>query len=186
MNRMQFVDVVIPEQYVELIQAALMQVYQRLTWDLREVYGIVELPVLSYDDLLKTPMAATLAQIARAAAGQVEHSEANDVELVECVQSAMELFFSSPLMSSYSIPEAFWGTPVGAMIARARLWVRGDALITLAECAKRHGISLPAVSAAATDGRLTVFYDPDARSAYQGARLVSREESDALWGEPVS
>jgi hypothetical protein len=168
----------IPEQYIEPIRFAIRAVYNRAHWTLTHHYGFTphtgEMPILDNDALLLTPVADTLAEIARAAAGQREHDGVLDGELAEAIQEIAEMLFANPLTGSYAIPETFWTTDLGAMIARARIWLRDD-LITIAEAAELADVSLPAITQAANTGRLTIWVDPDA-PAHQGRRLVSLSE----------
>jgi len=171
----------IPDTYIGAILETLRADFNRSTWNMRENYGLYSLPILTNDDLFLTPFASTLASIARAAAGQREHDEVADEILAEEIQSVCESLFSTPATYTYTIPDAFWDTGLGMMISRAQLWLRGDQLITIAEAAQRFDKTIQAVSQAVNDGRLHGYRDPDANQR-QGARLVSIQETESLWG----
>jgi len=171
----------IPEQYAETIREALAQVYHRAQWNMQEHFGLYDLPQIHGEGLLLTPVAETFAEIARAAAGARQHEEFGDGVLQECIQTIMELLFASPLLSTYDVPDVFWQSPLGAMVARAMIWLRQDELITLNQAAEIAGISVPAISQAVDAGRLHPYFDPDATNPQRGRRLVSRAEVQALW-----
>jgi hypothetical protein len=166
----------IPAAYRQPIQLLIQQVYQHLTWTLQEDFGIHDLPLLIPADLLLTPFADELALLARAAAGELQHDDFGDGVLMETIQSICEILFANPVVAFYEIPESFWTSPIGAMIARAQLWLRRDQLITLKEAADLLGLKPPSVTAMTRDGRLTVYVDPDAPNPTRSRRLVSRVE----------
>jgi hypothetical protein len=167
----------IPEMYRDTVAQAVAQIYQRMRWHMQEQFGFYDLPLQI--DPLHTMLADTLSEIARAAAGEREHSDFSDGELMECIQTVMELLFASPVSGTYTIPSEFWGTQLGGMVARAQLWLRHDELITIADAAELRGVSVQAISQAVDGGRLTAYIDPDATQR-QGRRLVSKSEVEHL------
>jgi len=174
---------VIPEQYAEAIYQALERIYGRAMWNMQQQFGMYDLPPLHGEALLLTPVAETLAEIACAAAGERQHDEFDDGVLQECIQSVMEMLFASPLLNTYDVPDVFWQSPLGAMVARAMIWLRRDELITLNQAAEIAGISVPAISQAVDAGRLRAYFDPDATNPQRGRRLVSRAEVQEVWNK---
>jgi hypothetical protein len=172
----------IPDQYKETIVNFLHHYWEGRKWEMQESFGFHQLPILSEDQLLLTPLADDLARIARAAAGETARGpEDFNVDIVyETIQGLMEdLYCPRGLTTAYDIPARFYDTPLGQMVARAWLWLQGDELITLKEAAEIRGVSIPAMSQAVKDGRLTRYVDPNA-SARQGRTLVSRAEVEAM------
>lgn len=171
----------IPDQYKETILHFLRQYWEGRKWEMQESFGFYQLPILTDDQLLTRPLAHSLAQIARAAAGQIK--EADDFvrgTIYETIQGLMEdLFAPRGLGTAHQIPATFWDAPLGQMVARAMLWIKGDELINLKEAAKIRGVSVPAISRAVTNGRLTRYVDPDAPQR-QGRTLVSKAEVEAM------
>jgi hypothetical protein len=178
----------IPEAYHDTILNFLRQYWSGRKWEMQESFGFYQLPILTDDQLLTRPLADTLAQIARAAAGQIQ--DPDDLlrgEIYEGIQGLMQDLFAPPgLGLAYHdrgptaapgghIPASFWESNLGQMVARALIWLKGDKLITLAEAAAMRGVSIPAMSQAVRDGRLTRYVDPNARRR-QGRTLVSRAE----------
>jgi hypothetical protein len=170
----------IPDQYYLTILNFLRQYYEGRKWEMQESFGFYQLPALTEDQLLLTPLAHQLAMIARAAAGEVSGGDSVRGTVYEGLQGLMEdLFAPRGLGTAYHIPATFYDSPLGQMVARAFLWLKGDELITLAQAAEMRGVTIPAMSQAVKDGRLTRYVDPNA-GARQGHTLVSRAEVEAM------
>lgn len=172
----------IPDQYCQTVREFLSQYWSGRKWELQESFGFHQLPILTNEQLLLTPLAHQLAMIARAAAGEIP-DEADDLTkgtLHEGIQGLMEdLYAPRGIGTAYHIPATFWDSPLGQMVARAYIWLKGDELITLAEAAEMRGVTIPAMSQAVKDGRLTRYVDPNAGSR-QGRTLVSRAEVEEM------
>ena len=168
-----------PDQYRETISTAIQRIYSARKWEMEQQFGFYDMPPVISP--LQMILADPLALIARAAVGELAHSEETDGELVECIQTVMEVLFSNPLLNFYQIPNEFWKIDIGAMIARAQLWLHND-LITMVECAEKFGVTVQAVSQAIDAGRLRGYADPDA-SQRQGSRKISLGEATELWGK---
>ena len=175
-------DVQIPERYKETVEQFLLNYWTRRTWEIEQTVLGVQVGPVRPDVLFNSALADQLAEIARAAAGEMEHSENGWTEgvLQEGIQDLMDRLFAPPgLSSSYQIPENFWEHPLGQMVARALLWIRGDGLITLTEAAEIRGVTVQAISQAVAAGRLTRYVDPDAANPQKGRVLVSRREVES-------
>lgn len=171
----------IPEAYRETITSFLRQYWEGRKWEMQESFGFHQLPFLTNDQLLTRPLAHQLAQTARAAAGQIQDpSDTVKGVVYEGIQGLMEdLYCPRGLTTAYDIPARFYLTPLGQMVARALLWLKGDELISLVEAADIRGVSVPAISRAVQNGRLTRYVDPDAPKR-QGRTLVSRAEVEGM------
>lgn len=174
--------VTFPAQYEVACLEFLRANWDRRSWQMREEFGFHNLPHLIDDDLRRTFLAETLAEIARAAAGEISRSdEARAGEVYECTQSLAESLFAPPgLGAAYHIPPEFWETPIGAMIARSHIWLRGDDLITIAEAARLRGVTPQAIGQAIDDGRLTGYIDSSAPNPRKARRLVSRRQVEEM------
>jgi hypothetical protein len=71
----------------------------------------------------------------------------------------------------HSTPEAFWASPVGYKILRARVWANQDQLITLSAAAEISGMSLSVLSQRMTRGQLPGYRDPKVRNPKHGRRV---------------
>ena len=170
-----------PEQYAEACTSFLALYWQGRKWEMQEGFGFHQLPILMEDDLRRTMLAESLSMIAHAAAGDFDRENEMLVgEIYEHIQDLMEYLFAPPGLSmAYSIPNSFWESPLGSMVARAQVWLRGDELITLKEAAEIRGITIQAISQAVKAGRLTRYIDPD-KPERQERTLVSRKEIEEM------
>lgn len=167
--------VVSPQE--KIIKEFVTEYYHRRRWEIEQAF-FVSLPLLTEDKLAASPIADALADIARAAGGEIPHSDDGDVEgiIYEAVQDVCERLFAPPgLVGCYMIPPAFWETPIGEMLARALIWCQRDELITIRKAARLAGVTVQAISAAIDAGRLRAFTDPGAPRR-QGRRLVRRND----------
>ena len=171
--------IIFPEQCAETCREFLRQHWQRRRWEMQESFGFHNLPLMTDEQLAHTILAENLAVIARAAAGETKYSEWNADYLAETIRSVMESIFAPSVLYSYQIQEGFWDTSFGQMVARARLWMRQDELITLKEAAQALGVTIQAASKAVKNGRLTRYVDPDAPQR-QGRVLVSQQEVEGM------
>lgn len=134
-----------------------------------------------------SPLGEQISQLCRVANGEVDRATADPEfvgETAEMVQSLAETLFSTPLSSAYAIPEAFWRTDLGRVIAAAQLWVADDELITLSEAAEiLRGQSktrdLVYIRALIKKGDLTRYSDPDEPNSQRDGR-VRRSEVENL------
>lgn len=127
--------------------------------------------------IFESAFAGQIAEIARAAAGELPDDEATRV-VMEGIQDLVEQLFAPPgLTYHYKEPPEFWNeTSFGRMVRDARLWVQQDRLITQREAAEILGVSLQAVNNAIRAGRLVGYTDSAAVNPRQGGVLVSRRE----------
>ncbi len=72
---------------------------------------------------------------------------------------------------SHKTPEAFWASPVGFVILRARVWAHQDHLITLSAAAEISGMSLSVLSQRMTRGQLPGYRDPKEKNPRHGRRV---------------
>jgi len=169
--------VMIPEQYRDTILQFIQALWSHYAWHMREQFGFHSLPPTI--DASRAMITDTLAEIALAATGEITDEDALAV-VYEGIQGLMELLFAAPVgITSYQIPEGFWETAIGQMVAIALLKVRGDDLITISEAAELRSVSVPAISQAIDAHRLRAYHDPEAPSR-QGRRLVSRREVESM------
>lgn len=173
-------SVIFPEQYQTACLSVLSRIWNHYQWQMQERFGFYNITPLDAIQITRTFLAEEIALIARAAAGEIDR-ENEDLagELNETIQSTLELLFSSPLITGYQIPDEFWYSEFGQIVARAIVWLRQDQLITVTEAAELRGVSVQAISNAVRDGRLRRYVDPDEPNP-QRQTLVSRDEVDAL------
>lgn len=167
----------IPEQYQTAITEFLRTYYEERKFGVEQDFMQTCLPILDDVQLARSPLGQELAIMALAAAGQIDRADAETAdEVYECCQSMAERMFAAPGMPAfYDIPNAFWETPIGDIVARAMMWYERDELITLAEAAKLAGVALTTLTNRIERGALRAYTDPDAHER-QGRRLVRRSD----------
>ena len=84
----------------------------------------------------------------------------------------------------HKVPEAFWASPVGFMILRARVWAEQDQLITLSAAAKTSGMSLSVLSQRMARGQIPGYRDPSIKNPKHGRR-VRLSDLQALMNETI-
>jgi hypothetical protein len=72
---------------------------------------------------------------------------------------------------SHKTPDAFYTSPVGFMILRAKVWANEDRLITLSDAAQISGMSLSVLSQRMTRGQLPGYRDPKIKNPKHGRRV---------------
>lgn len=71
----------------------------------------------------------------------------------------------------HKTPDAFWTSPVGFMLLRAKVWANRDQLITLSAAADISGMSLSVLSQRMTRGQLPGYRDPNVKNPKHGRRV---------------
>lgn len=169
-----------PVQYRETIQQFLRNYYEQRKWDIEQAFLGVQLPLLPNDILYGSALADQLAEIARLAAGEMDVPTAIALGVGEGIQDLMERLFAAPGTGySYTIPQSFWQTPLGAIVSAAHFRLRGDDLITITEAARMLDVSVQAISNRIDRGQLAAYRDPDEPNP-QRARRVLRSQVEAL------
>lgn len=170
----------IPKQYQETIQQFVTEYFARRRWEIEQAFLGVQIPHLRPEAIYQSALADQLTEIARAANGEMSDDEWTRGVVYEGIQDLMERLFAPPgLTGAYDIPERFWDTPLGQMVGRAFIWVKGDELITLTAAAEIRGVSVQAISQAVRKGRLRHYIDPDAANPQKSRTLVSRADVEA-------
>ena len=164
------------EPKLELV-SDMIAIYVRLLDEL----GILDFdPPTDNKTLLNTPAARKLEAIAVYA----ETREGDSQIILGFIQSIL-MYLHAPRISSladqYSVPDEFWRTLVGRLIAKALSRLHGNELLTIKEAAQLARVSMATVSIALDTGKLTTYIDPTART-YQRRRKVLRSEVLRRWG----
>jgi hypothetical protein len=113
------------EQDLDVVKKFLSQWYTGLRRKVIATTGNLMRPILSIEELLKQPLGMDLISIANA----VEYEGKLDMDLSDTaffsIQSLCEMLFAQPYSISYDIPDYFWKTAMGNLVARAELSVKG-------------------------------------------------------------
>ncbi len=166
----------IPDQYKHIVLTFLRNYWDDVLWELRNHFGIeidiADLPVKD-DDYLRLMVASPIEDIAQAAAGG--YSNVDPGVVYESIQGLVEKLFSVPGESGYTIPQDFWSSPFGSMVALALLWSQGEELITMSEAAKISGKSVSSLSQLVDRGRIRSYPDMTEPNPTRRNRLVKSE-----------
>lgn len=162
-----------PARYRDTILDFLGEYLGRLSSELSSSYDaeVGELP--EGEELLDTPLARRLGEIARAAEGRMSRESGALMALDEDVADLLRRLFGEE--TRRTIPESFWDTPLGTMVARALLWRWEGELITIQEAVELTGLTHQGLKNAIDRGGLAAYYNPDAPQR-QGRVLVRRVE----------
>ena len=163
------------EAKLELV-SDMMAIYVELLDEL----GILDFePPTDNKTLLNTPAARKLDTIAVYA----ETGEGDSQIILDFIRSILMYLYApriSSLADQYSIPDEFWRTMVGRLIAKALSRLHGNELLTIKEAAQLARVSMATVSIALDTGKLTAYIDPTARKR-QRRRKVLRSDVLKRW-----
>lgn len=169
-----------PEQYEETCKQFLQAFWHDRTWQVEQSVLGVQIPLVMPETLYQSALADNLADIARAATGDMPYNEDRAGEIYEGIQQLMEWLFAAPgLTSTYTIPSSFWETPLGQMVGRAFVWVRQDELITISEAASILKVTGQAITNKIKSGDIRGYVNLAAPER-QGRTMVARSEIEAL------
>lgn len=173
----------IPREYQTIIEDFLLIYWIRRATEIGSLAASeIKLPPADLDELFQSRLAEDLILIARAAAGELGRDKA--AQLADCIWSLFRrLYFLNRLKEEQllrSIPEPFWTSNLGKMVARALLWLRADDLITIREAAQLVNLRIPTIRQCLDMGKLTPYYNPDAASLYHQSTFVSQIEVQQL------
>lgn len=130
------------------------------------------------EDVMRTEMGRQVMMIAQAADGTNVDGLLRG-EVYDCVQGLLERLFSVPNLTEYMVPQSFWESEFGAMVALGLVWASGDQLITMTEAADMSGKSVSSLSQLVDRGRLHAYPDMSEPNPQKRTRVL-RSEIEAL------
>ena len=86
-----------------------------------------------------SPLREEIALLCRAANGDIDRASASEQtlgEIAETLQSIVEATAGPPLLSQYTIADAYFETAIGELIAVVMAWLRGDDLISFMDAGR--------------------------------------------------
>jgi len=172
---------IFPKKYQYTIEQFLTMYWRDRVRQVQETVLGVQIPHVTNEILYQSGFAIELAEIARAAVGELERNDYNVSIIHETIQSLCERLFAVPgLGYSYDIPVSFWSTELGQMVAMARLWQMGDELISLTEAAEILKKDISTISRQVKNGDILGYFDPTATNPQKGKIKVSRRQVESL------
>lgn len=170
---------IIPEKYRRVIDRYLEQEWKEITDVTSHYFGVQWTgPAPSPNDLLTSPLGQVLAGIARCAVDQMLPNDPLGW-IEDGIESVKHLLFMPVTLDTYEIPDRFWTTGLGEMLALATKRINGDNLVTIAEASRMLRVKTEYISSKIRAGRLQKFFNPNAPQN-QGRWLVSRQEVEEL------
>lgn len=164
----------------QIIKEFLQAWYSDLSWQVSQTVLDAGLPPLSTDQLYDQLLGLDLQVLGSAVDGALPRMPDNTDEVIGICQKLLEWMFARPGMGAeYSIPAAYWETPIGWLSLRAYLWAEGDELITVTEAARLLGKPLSTVASMVKRGNLTGYVDPAEPNPRKRTR-VSRNQVENL------
>jgi len=86
------------------------------------------------------PIVTKIELLVQVANGEINRANAREIlvgQVSEAVQLVSDLLTTAPgITTNLPVPEAFWDTPIGQVIARAEIWLLGDDLISIRQAAR--------------------------------------------------
>lgn len=170
----------ISREVVGKINQHIQHVFMAAFWGGAPKPDTAQMLVEAYES---SPIVEEVTTLVRFANGEAE--EDFEGEIQETIQGLCELLFV-PIGEhySYTIPDEFWNTPLGQVMAYCQVKLRGDDLITISEAAQllrgsADNRDLVAVNGYIERGKLKAYIDPQEPNPTK-ARRVSKQEVEQL------
>lgn len=161
-----------PRDYQEVMDNALQLVYShhyRLVSQLMpEAFQS-----LSLEQLRNGPLGQDLLRLARLARGQIREPKE---QVLEAIESVVQLLFWPAAAEDYSVPRTFWDTDLGRMLALAKYRAfEPNELVSIGNAAQQLGVTRPTIYRWMDDRTLSYVRDD-----MSGRTFVVRRDIDTL------
>lgn len=161
-----------PRDYQEVMDNALQLVYShhyRLVSQLMpEAFQS-----LSLEQLRNGPLGQDLLRLARLARGQIREPKE---QVLEAIESVVQLLFWPAAAEDYSVPRVFWDTDLGRMLALAKYRAfEPNELVSIGNAAQQLGVTRPTIYRWMDDRTLSYVRDD-----MSGRTFVVRRDIDSL------
>jgi excisionase family DNA binding protein len=131
-----------PRDYQEVIDQALQLVYSHHHRLLTRLYPQA-LQSLTMDQLRAGPLGHDLSRLATLARGQTR--EPKD-QVLQAIDSVVQLLFWPAAADDYSVPRSFWDTDLGRMMALAKYRAfEPSELVSIGNAAQQLGVTRPTI-----------------------------------------
>jgi len=126
----------------QTIDDALRVVYSHHHRLVTSLYPELERP-LSIDELRAGRLGRDLSRLAALARGELREARS---QVIERIDSVLQLLFWAPMSDDYQVPRSFWETDLGRMISMAKFRAYEPAeLISIGHAAQRLGVTRPTI-----------------------------------------
>lgn len=131
-----------PRDYQEVMDNALQLVYSHHHRLVSQLFPEA-FRSLSLDQLRSGPLGQDLLRLARLARGQVREPKE---QVLEAIESVLQLLFWPAAADDYSVPRAFWDTDLGRMLALAKYRAFDPSeLVSIGNAAQQLGVTRPTI-----------------------------------------
>lgn len=128
---------------------------------------------LTLTQLRKGPLGQDLLRLARLALGQSKESKD---QVLEAIDSVLQLLFWPAAADDYSVPRAFWDTDLGRMLALSKYRAfESNELVSIGNAAQQLGVTRPTIYRWMDDRTLNYVRDD-----MSGRTFVIRKDIDVL------
>ena len=161
-----------PRDYQEVMDNALQLVYSHHYRLVSQLMPEAFQP-LSLEQLRSGPLGQDLLRLARLARGQIR--EPKD-QVLEAIDSVVQLLFWPAAAEDYSVPRTFWDTDLGRMLALAKYRAfEPNELVSIGNAAQQLGVTRPTIYRWMDDRTLNYVRDD-----MSGRTFVVRRDIDTL------
>lgn len=162
--------------YHETIDEALRIVYSHHHRLVTKLFPDAERP-LNMDALRAGPLGRDLRILGQLARGEMR--EGKDIVL-ERIDSVLQLLFWPPMAEDYSVPRAFWESPLGRMMSMAKYRAyEPSELVSIGNAAQKLGVTRPTIYRWMDERHLGYV-----RDEMSGRTFVVQRDVDSLLTEP--
>jgi excisionase family DNA binding protein len=161
-----------PRDYQEVMDDALQLVYSHhhrlVTQLMPEAFK-----ALSLEQLRNGPLGQDLLRLARLAGGQNREPKE---QVLDAIDSVLQLLFWPAAADDYSVPRTFWDTDLGRMLALAKYRAyEANELVSIGNAAQQLGVTRPTIYRWMDDRTLNYVRDD-----MSGRTFVVRRDIDHL------
>jgi excisionase family DNA binding protein len=161
-----------PRDYQEVMDNALQLVYSQHHRMVTQLYPEAFQP-LALDQLRSGPLGQDLLRLARLARGQVREPKE---QVLQAIDSVLQLLFWPAAADDYQVPRAFWDTDLGRMLALAKYRAYDQSeLVSIGNAAQQLGVTRPTIYRWMDDRTLSYVRDD-----MSGRTFVVRRDIDNL------
>ena len=131
-----------PRDYQEVLDNALQLVYSQHHRLVSQLYPEAFRP-LTLEQLRNGPLGQDLQRLARLALGQTREPKE---QVLEAIDSVLQLLFWPPAAEDYTVPRSFWDTDLGRMLALAKYRAYDPSeLVSIGNAAQQLGVTRPTI-----------------------------------------
>ena len=164
--------------YQETIDEAVKVVYSHHHRLVSRLFPDAERP-LRIEELRAGPLGRDLSILAGLARGEMREAKE---QVLERIDTVLQLLFWPPMADDYQVPRSFWETPLGRMMSMAKFRAHQPSeLVSIGNAAQRLGVTRPTVYRWMDERRLGYV-----RDEMSGRTFVVQRDVDAMLEDHVA